>query len=101
MAITWDAAGRMFVAEMGDYPVGPERGRIRLLADRDRDGRYETSQVFADSIPFPTGVLAVRDGLFVTAAPDILFYRIPTATAGPIGAKRCSPVLEKATNSSA
>src|SRR4029453_15982428 len=48
VAITWDARGRMFVAEMIDYPVGPTGGQIRMLEDRNRDGRYETATVFAD-----------------------------------------------------
>ena len=75
VAIAWDAAGRMFVAEMEDYPVGPDKGRIRLLEDRDHDGRYETATVFAAGVPFPTSVLPVRGGLLVAAAPDILFLQ--------------------------
>ena len=55
VAIAFDADGRLFVAEMIDYPTGPTAGRIKLLEDRDRDGRYETSSVFADSLPFPNG----------------------------------------------
>lgn len=75
VAITWDALGRMFVAEMSDYPLGPASGKVRLLEDRNKDGRYETSTVFADKLAFPNGVLPWRDGLLVTAAPDILFLR--------------------------
>ncbi|HEX4144226.1 MAG TPA: PVC-type heme-binding CxxCH protein [Pirellulales bacterium] len=75
VAIAWDAAGRMYVAEMEDYPVGPGKGRIRLLEDRDHDGRYETASVFADGISFPTSVLPSRGGLLVAAAPDILFLQ--------------------------
>src|SRR4026209_2206445 len=67
VAITWDARGRMFVAEMIDYPVGPKAGRIRMLEDRDQDGRYEKATVFADGLAFPNGVLPWRDGLLVTA----------------------------------
>ena len=40
VAIAWDEGGRLFVAEMTDYPAGPTSGRIRLLEDRDGDGRY-------------------------------------------------------------
>ncbi len=75
VALAWDADGRLFVAEMSDYPLDPQRGRIRLLKDRNGDGRYEHSQVFATDIPFPTGVLASRDGVLVASAPDILFLR--------------------------
>ncbi|HTU26404.1 MAG TPA: PVC-type heme-binding CxxCH protein, partial [Pirellulales bacterium] len=75
VALAWDEAGRMFVAEMEDYPVGPNKGRIRLLEDRDGDGRYDRSTVFAADVPFPTSVLPSRGGLLVTSAPDILFLK--------------------------
>src|SRR3989475_8129694 len=75
VALAWDADGRLFVAEMTDYPSGPVSGRIRLLEDRDGDGRYEHSVVFADKIAFPTGVMPWNGGILVTAAPDILFFK--------------------------
>src|SRR5437867_1891062 len=68
VAIAWDGDGRMFVAEMSDYPKGPGTGRIKLLEHRDGDGRYERVTVFADNLPFPSGVLPWRDGVLVTAA---------------------------------
>jgi len=71
VAVSWDAAGRMYVAEMIDYPVGPAAGRIRLLEDQDRDGRYEHATVFAEGLNFPNGVLCLSDGVLVTAAPDL------------------------------
>ncbi|MFO0901179.1 MAG: PVC-type heme-binding CxxCH protein [Pirellulales bacterium] len=75
VAITWDAAGRMYVAEMRDYPLGPGTGQITRLVDADGDGRYEQSVVFATGLPFPNGLLPYRDGLLVTAAPDLWFLR--------------------------
>src|SRR5678816_3800360 len=75
VAITWDARGRMFVAEMIDYPLGPTAGQIRMLEDRDRDGRYETATVFADHLSFPNSVLPWNGGLLVTVAPDLLFLK--------------------------
>ena len=73
VALAWDADGRMFVAEMTDYPSGPVNGRVRLLEDRDGDGRYEHATIFATNLAFPNGVMAWRHGLLVTAAPDIWF----------------------------
>jgi putative membrane-bound dehydrogenase-like protein len=73
VAIAWDADGRMFVAEMTDYPSGPVNGRIRVLEDRDGDGRYERSTIFATNLAFPNGVMAWKNGVLVTAAPDIWF----------------------------
>jgi putative membrane-bound dehydrogenase-like protein len=75
VAISWDADGRLYVAEMIDYPVGPTAGRIRLLEDRDGDGRYERDSVFTEGLNFPNGVLTAQGGVFVTAAPDLLFLK--------------------------
>ncbi|MCH2064580.1 MAG: c-type cytochrome [Roseibacillus sp.] len=75
VAIAFDEDGRLFVAEMRGYPERREQalGRIRLLEDRDRDGRYEHSTVFADNLKWPTGVVCWKGGVFVTASPDILY----------------------------
>jgi putative membrane-bound dehydrogenase-like protein len=75
VAMAFDADGRIYVAEMADYPLGPPSGRIRLLEDRDGDGRVDRSTLFARDIPYPTGVMPWRDGVLVTAAPDILWLR--------------------------
>jgi putative membrane-bound dehydrogenase-like protein len=75
VAIAWDAAGRLFVAEMRDYPNASEGGRIKLLVDRDHDGHYETVSIFADGLPFPNGVLPWNGGVLVTAAPDLWFLK--------------------------
>lgn len=75
VSIAFDARGRIFVAEMIDYPLGPEGGQIRYLEDRDADGRFETATVFASKLPYPNGVLPWNNGVLVTAAPDILFLK--------------------------
>ena len=80
VAIDWDLAGRLWVVEMPDYPLGLDGkgkpgGRVRVLEDTDGDGRYEKSTLFADGLNFPTGLLTWRDGVIVTAAPDILLLR--------------------------
>ncbi|MCP3690733.1 MAG: dehydrogenase, partial [Planctomycetaceae bacterium] len=51
VAFDWDAGGRLWVAEMADYPLGLDGkgqhgGRVRWLEDRDNDGRYDHSTVF-------------------------------------------------------
>jgi putative membrane-bound dehydrogenase-like protein len=75
VAMAWDENGRLFVAEMSDYPSGPTAGRITMLEDRDGDGRYERASVFADKLAFPNSVLPWNGGLLVTTAPDILFLK--------------------------
>ncbi len=75
VAMTFDEHGRIFVAEMGDYPQSAPGGRIRLLEDTDGDGRVDRSTVFADRLPFPAGVQPWKGGVFVAAAPDILYLK--------------------------
>lgn len=75
VAIAWDEFGRLFVAEMGDYPDGESRGRIKRLEDRDGDGRYEVATVFAEGLPHPSGVLPWSGGVLVTAAPDLVYLQ--------------------------
>jgi len=75
IAITFDENGRMFVCEMIDYSEERDRtphlGRISLLEDKDGDGFYETSTVFADDLPLPTGLVWANGSLFVAASPNI------------------------------
>ncbi len=78
VAIDWGADGRLWVAEMADYPYGLDGagqpgGRIRYLEDTDGDGLYDRSVIFLDAISFPTAVMPWRNGVLVTAAPE-LFY---------------------------
>ncbi|RFC45275.1 MAG: Glucose/arabinose dehydrogenase, beta-propeller fold [Verrucomicrobia bacterium] len=75
VAICFDERGRMFVCEMIDYSemrdASPHLGRISVLEDRDGDGFHETSRVFADDLPWPTGLIWANGGLYVGATPDI------------------------------
>ena len=48
-------------------------GRVKFLEDLDSDGRYDRATVFLDNLPFPTGVMPWRNGVIISAAPDILY----------------------------
>jgi len=77
VAMAFDEDGRLWVVEMRDYPNGPKRGekpagRIRILEDRDGDGFFEKSTIFADNLLFANGLLPWRGGVLVTAAPAIM-----------------------------
>jgi putative membrane-bound dehydrogenase-like protein len=78
VAIDFGPDGRLWVAEMVDYPTGLDGkfrpgGRVRVLEDTDGDGVFDKSTVFLDNIPFPTGVTVWRKGVLVCAAPDVLY----------------------------
>jgi putative membrane-bound dehydrogenase-like protein len=80
VAMAFDENGRLYVAEMRDYPNGGVAtgnltgGRIKLLEDRDGDGFYEHSTVFADNLRLPSGVQPWKGGLLVADAPSILYF---------------------------
>ena len=78
VAVSFGPDGKVWVAEMFDYPTGLDGkfqpgGRVRLLESTKGDGQFDKSSIFLDSIPFPTGVTAWRKGVLVCAAPDILY----------------------------
>jgi putative membrane-bound dehydrogenase-like protein len=78
VAFDWGPDGKLWVAEMRDYPSGLDGkgkpgGQIRFLEDTNGDGRYDKSTLFLDGIAFPTSVMAWKDGVLVTAAPEIFF----------------------------
>jgi putative membrane-bound dehydrogenase-like protein len=80
VAMAFDEDGRLFVVEMLDYPNGPAKGqppegRIKVLEDRDGDGFYETSHVYADRLLYANGVMPWKDGPIVTVAPRIMHLR--------------------------
>jgi len=78
--MAFDENGRIYVAEMIDYPDDPApgkpaRSRIVLLEDRDGDGRVDHSSVFADHLQAVSGVMPWKGGVIVTAAPEILYLK--------------------------
>jgi putative membrane-bound dehydrogenase-like protein len=78
--IRFDEDGRMWVVEMRDYPHGPPpgepgRSQIKVLEDRDGDGRYETAIVFADKLLFVTGLQPWKGGVFVTLAGRVAYLK--------------------------
>ena len=77
VAMSFDADGRLFVAEMNDYSeqASEHLGRVRMLVDSDDDGRYDQSHVFATGLSWPTAIICANDGVFVAAAPDIFFLK--------------------------
>src|SRR5262245_34740828 len=87
VAIRFDEDGRMWVVEMRDYPLGnpsnvsgnPSGGeplsRIRVLEDKDADGRFESSTTFADKLLFVTGLQPWKGGVFVTLSGRLAYMK--------------------------
>ncbi|MGE4183193.1 MAG: PVC-type heme-binding CxxCH protein, partial [Limisphaerales bacterium] len=80
VAIDFGSDGQLYVLEMHDYPAGLDGqgkpgGRLNVLSDTNGDGFPDKSEVWADDLPFPTGLMAWEEGALVCAAPDILWLR--------------------------
>lgn len=79
--VTWDDKGRLFVADMRDYPLGPPNpgdpwlSRIQLLTDEDGDGRMDKAVTFADHMDNVQGLLPHDGGLIATTRSQILFLK--------------------------
>jgi len=80
VAIRFDEDGRMWVVQMTDYPLGNPTGgeplsKIRVLEDRDGDGRFETATTFADKLLFATGLQPWKGGAFVTMSGKLVYMK--------------------------
>jgi putative membrane-bound dehydrogenase-like protein len=78
--LAFDEEGRLWVAEMIDYPFddregNPPLGRVRRLEDADGDGRFEKSVVVADGLRWPTGLALWKGGAFVVAVPHVWYVK--------------------------
>ncbi|MDZ4820283.1 MAG: PVC-type heme-binding CxxCH protein, partial [Planctomycetota bacterium] len=77
VAMDYDADGRLYVVEMCDYSEQRDErlGSVRRLEDTNGDGRFDRAVVVADRLSWPTAVLAYDGGVFVGAAPDLLYLK--------------------------
>lgn len=89
VAMEYDENGLAYVVEMRDYPYtdkstdqpNVERltdlplGRVRVLEDVDGDGKFDRSEIFAEDLSWPTGVVCWKGGIYVSATPDVWYLR--------------------------
>ena len=78
--VAWGPDGKMWVAEMADYPLGLDHkgkpgGRVATVSDSDGDGKFDRRIVFAEGLETANTVLPWRDGALVVAPPAIWFMR--------------------------
>lgn len=90
--IAFDEDGRMWVAELWNYPGIPKKGeplgRVRVLESTTGDGVYDKSTIFAENIIWPSGVLPWDGGVFVVSSPDLLYLKDTKGTGHPDVIKR-------------
>src|SRR3954470_10720696 len=78
MFACFDDAGRLFVTESSGLDLYAElsaltrKCRISLLEDRDGDGVFETSRVFADGLVMPMGAAWRAGKLYVPDGTDLI-----------------------------
>lgn len=79
ISLDWDERGRMWVALTPGYPYKeessgvPAHDRIAILHDDDGDGRMDRSTTFHEGLNLVTSLVHHRDGVIVSASPDILY----------------------------
>lgn len=78
VALAIDERGRVWVAEAYTYPVrapeGQGRDRIVILEDSDGNGRADRRKVFAEGLNLVSGLEVGFGGVWVGAAPYLLFF---------------------------
>ncbi len=77
VAFTFDARGRIWVAEAYTYPNRAKEGegqdKIVILEDKDGDGYHETRKVFIEGLNLVSGLEVGFGGVWVGAAPYLMF----------------------------
>ena len=100
VAMTFDERGRLFVVEMGDYPLSKEpRGKIKLLEDRDGDGRFEYATVFVDNFTSLTASWHGKAEFSSLARLTFSFSWTAMEMDAPMCARSCSLALLRSIHS--
>ena len=78
--MAFDEEGRLWVAQMNDYPFGdkenhPATGKIVVLEDKDGDGRFDAARTVADHLRWVTGLALWDGGAYVVSPPDLLYVK--------------------------
>ncbi|MBN7813059.1 dehydrogenase [Algoriphagus sp. H41] len=89
ISFTIDARNRLWVVEGHTYPEpapeGQGRDRILIFEDTDGDGTLDSRKVFAEGLNLVSGIEVGMGGVWLGAAPYLLFIPIDYATDKPAG----------------
>ena len=77
IAFSFDDRGRIWVVEAHSYPnrqpEGKGKDRILIFEDKDGDGTFETKKTFIENLNLVSGLEVGFGGVWVGAAPHLLF----------------------------
>ena len=75
IAMAFDDRGRIWVAECYSYPHWKQEktDRILIFADTDQDGQFDERTVFLEGITHLSSIEIGFGGVWITAAPELLF----------------------------
>ena len=89
IAFAQDDRGRLWVVEAQTYPVRAEEGkgrdRILIFEDTDGDGSLDSRKVFAEGLNLVSGIELGFGGVYIGAAPYLLFIPIDETGDAPAG----------------
>src|SRR5205814_7164778 len=79
IALTWDARGRLWVAENYTYAERAQkfdlklRDRVLIFEGANGDGRFSSRKVFTDEVQMLTSVAVGHGGVWLMCPPRLLF----------------------------
>ncbi|HET8735006.1 MAG TPA: PVC-type heme-binding CxxCH protein, partial [Pricia sp.] len=89
ISFTLDARGRLWVVEGHTYPVPAEEGkgrdRILIFEDTDGNGTLDKRKVFIEELNLASGIEVGMGGVWVGAAPYLLFIPLDEENDKPAG----------------
>ncbi len=89
VSFTIDHRGRLWVVEGHTYPVpapeGQGKDRILIFEDTDGDGTLDSRKVFAENLSLVSGIEVGMGGVWLGAAPYLLFIPLDVKKDKPAG----------------
>lgn len=89
ISFTIDARGRLWVVEAHTYPIraaeGQGKDRVLILEDTNGDGTLDKRTVFMEGLNLVTGIELGMGGVWLSAAPNLLFIPVDQKTDKPTG----------------
>lgn len=89
ICFTTDTRGRLWVVEAHTYPIpaaeGQGKDRILILEDTNGDGTLDKRKVFAEGLNLVSGIEVGMGGVWLGAAPYLLFIPTDFKTDKPTG----------------